>query len=118
MSYDEVLKQLDIIIDSNKDRMEKFLNQLKFVYTNLRDNHPLKDSMRKYIDYFENGEEKSWIKMNEATRLYHVLEDAWLIKDRSWEELWKQIQERETWVKITAEIVNFSGKVWDIVDKN
>jgi hypothetical protein len=74
--------------------------------------------MRKYIDYFENGEEKSWIKMNEATRLYHVLEDAWLIKDRSWEELWKQIQERETWVKITAEIVNFSGKVWDIVDKN
>lgn len=116
MTYD--LSEIEAFIASKEEWQQKFLNQLKLVYTNLRDNHPLKESMRKYIDYFENGEEKSWIKTNEAIRLYHILEDAWLIKDRSWEELWKQIQERETWVKITAEIVNFSGKVWDIVDKN
>ncbi len=114
MTYD--LSEIEAFIASKEEWQQKFLNQLKLVYTNLRDNHPLKESMRKYIDYFENWEEKSWIKTNEAIRLYHILEDAWLIKDKSWEELWKQIQERETWEKITAEIVNFSGKVWDIVD--
>jgi hypothetical protein len=32
---------------------------MKLTYNNLRENHPLKEFMRKYIDYFENGEEKS-----------------------------------------------------------
>jgi translation initiation factor 2B subunit (eIF-2B alpha/beta/delta family) len=54
MAYEDVLRELDILIESNKDTLERFIKQLNFVYNNLSDNHPLKESMRKYIDYVEN----------------------------------------------------------------
>lgn len=116
MSAKDALEKLDNLIWQYEDFLSSYLKSCEFTYSNLSETSKFKILLFQYIQYIKLLD-KSWISTQRFLEIHKILEDAWLIKDRSWEELWKQIQERETWEKITAEVKNFSGKIWDVIEK-
>lgn len=92
MEIKDVLADLDDFLKEQEPRLQSFLKKLKLAYENLWENHPQKKNLKLCIDYTENGE-KSGITMDEFNSAIKALEKAWLVKDNSGEELWREINE-------------------------
>lgn len=84
----------DILWDSSQERLDRHIKELEFVYDNLSSDSKYKKIMWNYIDYYKI-QEKSWVTMDEFTSYWNILKNAWLVKDRSSEELFRRLDEED-----------------------